>query len=247
MSNDLISKTSKRLPIVLCLDVSPSMSLNNRIENLNKAIELFYDELCKDPRVLSSAEVAIITFSTDILDDTDFETIDYIDGISFKAVEHGVTNLSKAVLESIKKIEDRVDELDYFDIDHYIPFLILVTDGDPDKTDNQENLEKAIESVLKHCDTNIIPEYLIAPYIIGVGNQIDKSTLDRFAENFTGEAIIIDCDLSDQQFFFDELFTFISNSVKNSLKGAENLKSLFESIKKQAKNQSPNFFYKRLK
>ena len=245
MSNNLISKTSKRLPIVLCLDISPSMSTNNRIENLNEAIKLFYNELSRDQKVINSAEVAIITFSTNIEENTDFETIDYIDGKSFTVVEHGGTNLSTAVLTSIKKIEDRLVELDDSGIDNYIPFLVLVTDGDPDKTDDQENLEKAINSVLKHCDTNSFSSCLIAPYIIGVGDEIDKNELDRFAEKFTGSAIIIDGDECYQQTLFEELFTFISNSVKNSLRGAENLKCLFESIQKQAKKQTSKHFFKK--
>lgn len=221
------------------------MGMNNRIKNLNEAIKLFYNELSKDQKVINSAEVAIITFSTDIEENTDFESLDFLAQKTFTTVEEGSTNLSSAVLKSIEKIENRLVELDNADIDNYLPFLILVTDGDPDQTDNQDNLEKAIQSVLSHCDTSNYPERLIAPYIIGVGKDISKNTLNRFAEKFTGEAIIIDGDESNQQVFFEELFTFISNSVKDSLKGAENLKSLFESIQRQARKQKTTSFFKK--
>lgn len=245
MKNDLISNTSKRLPIVLCLDISPSMSMNKRIENLNAAIKLFYEELKKDTKVLNSVEVAVVTFSSNIEENTDFETLDFLANKTFSVVSEGGTNLSLGVLTSIKKIEDRLIELDNSDIDNYLPFLVLVTDGDPDQTDNQSNLEAAIQSVLHHCETSRSPERLIAPYIIGVGEQVAEASLNRFAEKFTGKAIIIDGDSSYQQNLFKELFAFISNSVKNSLKGTGDLKSLYESIQKTATKQTELIHKKR--
>ena len=245
MKNDLVFNTSKRLPIVLCLDISPSMSMNQRIENLNGAIKLFYDELRKDPKVLNSVEVAVVTFSTNIVDDTDFEHLDFLANKIFSAMPNGGTNLSTAVLKSIQKIEERLVELDNSDIDNYLPFLVLVTDGDPDQSDNQSNLEKAIETVLRHCETSRYPERLIAPYIIGVGEQVAEPSLNRFAEKFTGKAIIIDGDASYQQKLFKELFAFISNSVKNSLKGTGDLKSLYESLQKTATKQTELIHKKR--
>ncbi len=245
MKNDLVSNTSKRLPIVLCLDVSPSMSLNKRIENLNSAIKLFYDELRKEQKVLNSVEVAVVTFSTNIVENTDFETLDFLASKTFSAVPDGGTNLSTAVLLSIQKIEERLAELENSTIDNYLPFLVLVTDGDPDQTDNQSNLDKAIQSVLRHCETYKTPERLIAPYIIGVGEQVAETTLNRFADKFTGKAIIIDGDTSYQHDLFKELFAFISNSVKNSLKGTGDLKSLYESIQKTATKQTESINKKR--
>lgn len=238
MKNDLVSNTSKRLPIVLCLDISPSMSMNRRIENLNEAIKMFYEELKKEPKVFNYAEVAVVTFSTNIEENTEFETLDFLAGKRFSVVKEGGTNLSMAVLTSIKKIEDRLIELYRHKIDNYLPFLVLVTDGDPDQTDNKANLEKAIQSVQRHCETSHFPEKLIAPYIIGVGEQVTEKSLNRFAEKFTGRAIIIDGDASYQRDLFKELFVFIGNSVKNSLKGTGDLKSLYESIQKTAKKQT---------
>lgn len=245
MKNDLVSNTSKRLPIVLCLDISPSMSMNNRIENLNDAIKLFYEELRKDQKVLNSVEVAVVTFSTFIEEDTDFEPLEFLYNKTFSVVHEGGTNLSTAVLKSIQKIEDRLTELDNSDIDNYLPFLVLVTDGDPDHVDSQPNLEKAIQAVLRHCDTSRYPERLIAPYIIGVGEQVEEASLDRFAEKFTGKAIIIDGDTANQKNLFKEMFAFISNSVKNSLKGNGDLKSLYESIQKTTTKQTEMIYKKR--
>lgn len=245
MKNDLVSNTSKRLPIVLCLDISPSMSKNKRIENLNNAIKIFCQELRKEQKVLNSVEVAIVTFSTEIEENTDFETLDSLENRTFSVVPKGGSNISSAVLTSIKKIEDRLIELDNSSIDNYLPFLVLVTDGDPDETDSESNLETAIQSVQHHCETSRYPERLIAPYIIGVGEQVAEASLNRFAEKFTGKAIIIDGNASYQQDLFKEMFAFIGNSVKNSLKGTGDLKSLYDSIQKTATKKTELIHKKR--
>jgi len=222
------------------------MSINNRIENLNGAIKLLYDELRKEPKVLNSVEVAVVTFSTNIEENTDFEALDSLANKTFSVMPEGGTDIPSAVLASIKKIEDRLVELDNYSIDNYLPFLVLVTDGDPDQTPEKKTvLESAIQAVHRHCETSIYPERLIAPYIIGVGEQVVEASLDRFAEKFTGRAIIIDGESSYQQSLFKELFAFISNSVKNSLKGADDLKSLYESIQKTATKQTDRIHKKR--
>jgi uncharacterized protein YegL len=150
-------------------------------------------------------------------------------------VKRGAANLSTAVLTSIKKIEDRLNELDNVEISNYLPFLVLVTDGG-DKTDDPENLEKAIQSVLRHCEVSKDTERLIAPYIIGVGEQADKILLNRFAEKFTGEAIIIDDAASCQQNMFKdvfkELFDLIIYSATGDFKEVCDLKSFYESTRK---------------
>ena len=70
--------TSKRLPIVFCLDVSPSMNwdVDNSdiipIELLNDSVNTFIREINSDGRTKSSAEVAYVTFSTNIEVDSQF-------------------------------------------------------------------------------------------------------------------------------------------------------------------------------
>ena len=79
--NDMTQNTSMRLPVVLCLDVSPSMSLHNRIEDLNRAIETFYTELHNEPKALASVEVAVVTFSSGLEQNTGFEPLESVRGI----------------------------------------------------------------------------------------------------------------------------------------------------------------------
>ena len=79
--------TSKRLPIVFCLDVSPSMNwdVDNSdiipIELLNDSVNTFIREINSDGRTKSSAEVAYVTFSTNIEVDSQFMPARNLDNI----------------------------------------------------------------------------------------------------------------------------------------------------------------------
>ncbi len=229
-----VPNASNRLPIVLCLDISPSMTLENRMKNLNDALRLFFSELKTDKKVYNAAEITFVTFSTDVYADKNFLTLDEAEKRTFTPVKEGGSQISKAVLKSIEILEERLSVYDDSDIDYYMPFLVLVTDGDPDSTDNTVTRDRAIASIHRHCELSGSQGNLIAPYIIGVGNDVTRGTLDKMAEKFTGEAIIVNGDVSKQGQTFKELFAFISKSVKNSLKGADDLKGLYAKMKKQA-------------
>ena len=222
--NSTKTNTSTRCPIVLCLDISPSMSYNNRIENLNKAVSVLLTELEKDSKAKNCVEISVVTFSTEVYDMGEFEMPSYWKGKKFSTVEVGGTNMSQAVLTAIRKIEDRLDVLYNEGIDHYVPFLVLVTDGDPDATDNLQRQEAAIRAVNAHC----VSAPLIAPLIIGVGEQVTEKSLDRYAEKFTRKAIILDGE--SQELDFKELFTFIGQSIKESLRGEGDLGYLYQRI-----------------
>ena len=225
--------TTKRCPIVLCLDISPSMKINNRIKNLNKAVEVLLKELEKDNKTKNSAEVTVVTFSTDItVVSNDFEPVSFWKGKTFEPVESGGTNMSPAILTSIELLENRLKELDDAEIEQYIPFLVLVTDGDPDEIDDKQIQEKAINALQTHCKETP----LIAPFIIGVGEQVAENLLDRYAENFTRKAIILDGE--KQSVDFVQLFTFIGKSIQNSLKGENDLGALYERIRGEVKKET---------
>ena len=46
--DDLITNTSSRLPVCLCLDISGSMKKNDAISALNEGVEAFYQAIRED-------------------------------------------------------------------------------------------------------------------------------------------------------------------------------------------------------
>ncbi len=216
-----MNNSAKRLPIVLCLDVSPSMNYKKEggkssIEMLNSAVRNLIYALKNDVRSQASAEIAFVTFSTNIEMDTEFIPIDqlYVDNIA--TVEKGGTNMSAAVIRSIEKIENRKAELDEYEVEFYAPFFVLVTDGNPDNNDNIARYEESVKIVNEHCRDGINQEEMIIPFIVGVGDNIKSSTLNRYSEALGSTYIPIkgnDADLAEK---FEEAFKFIGHSAKIS-------------------------------
>lgn len=219
-----ITNTSKRLPIVFCLDVSPSMGwqvgMNSpSIDLLNAAVSNFIEELKNDAKVSACAEVAFVTFSTYIEMDTDFVPIRQLQTPVFKTVEEGGTQMAQAVIRSIDKIKEyRKEKLD-MDIPCYVPFLVLVTDGNPDENDDDDQQAKALDAVRKHCDAQANQRDIIVPFVIGVGEHISSQTLTSYAAGFTEGYFPITGRAGQARLQFNKVFQMIGNSTKNSIRG----------------------------
>ena len=216
------SNTSKRLPIVFCLDVSPSMGWkeghnSSSIELLNAAVSNFIKELKKDPKARTAAEVSFVAFSTNIEMDTEFESISSLNAPTFAPVTRGGTQMAAAVLRSIQKIENRRRQLENSEIGYYAPFLVIVTDGNPDQNDNREQHNQALSLVRSHCDSHIGASEIIVPFIIGVGDRIDSKTLNSYSAGFTKGYFPIRGTAQKAAVQFNKVFQMIGNSTRKSI------------------------------
>lgn len=222
-----IFNSARRLPIVFCLDVSPSMGWrigNNRasIELLNDAVNQFVDELREDVRACSGAEIAFVTFTDEVIMNTDFESISSIPRQTFKAVEDGGTSLAKAVLVAFDKIEEHRQRLADAEIPCYAPFFVLVTDGDPDETDDEERMleRKALKEIKSHCMDGIPSSEFVVPFIIGVGDHVNPDTLNRYASGIGPGYFPIKGNNTDASMRFGKVFRMIRNSASLNFRPA---------------------------
>lgn len=219
--------SARRLPIVFCLDISPSMGWrigNNRasIELLNDAVNQFVDELREDVRACSGAEIAFVTFTHKIEMETEFQSINSIPRQTFKTVNDGGTSLSKAVLRSFEKIEKHRQMLSDAEIPCFAPFFVLVTDGDPDTADYEEQIleAKALKMMKSHCMNGIPSSEFIVPFVIGVGDHVNPDTLNRYASGVGPGYFPIKGGSSDASVRFGKVFKMIRNSASQSFRPA---------------------------
>lgn len=220
-----IFNSARRLPIVFCLDISPSMGwrIGNHsasIELLNEAVNQFIDELREDVRARSSAEIAFVAFTDKIEMETDFESINSMPRQTFKTVEESGTSLAKAVLHCIEKIEKHRMTLEDAEIPCYAPFFVLVTDGDPDEDDEEEKIleGKALNAMKQHCSEGIPSSEFIVPFVIGVGDHVNPKTLDRYASGIGPGHFSIKGQSADARLQFGKVFKLIRNSASKSLR-----------------------------
>lgn len=114
---------------VLCLDTSGSMS-GEPIEALNEGLKTFANEIKLDSVARKRLEVSIITFDSNVNVAQEPELVDFFTMPTLEA--GGSTKLVDGVRAAIRKIEERKRFYKQYGINYYRPFIILMTDGEPD-------------------------------------------------------------------------------------------------------------------
>ena len=121
-----------RCPCVLLLDTSASMS-GAPIQELQRGIEQYRDELMGDNLARQRVEVAIITFGNTVRTEQTFTTADSLILPNLQA--GGSTPMAAALLEGVRLVEGRKKDYRDHGIAYYRPWIFLITDGEPTDAD----------------------------------------------------------------------------------------------------------------
>lgn len=130
-------RTSPRIPICFCVDVSGSMDTSvgffgSRISLLSKVMKNMLKAMQDDDSALASeAIISVIVYDRHahrIQPFVDIRSIDPEKATRFHA--HGQTFMSEALNMALRVIDDKVQELQDNDNDNYVPMLVFMTDGE---------------------------------------------------------------------------------------------------------------------
>lgn len=117
-----------RCACVLLLDVSVSMR-GEKIDALNKGLQLFQAELILDDLASKRVEVAIVTFGGKVEVVQDFITVDRFQPPML--VVSGSTPMGSATLKALEMIRNRKALYRSNGIAYYRPWIFLLSDGQP--------------------------------------------------------------------------------------------------------------------
>jgi von willebrand factor type A domain protein len=196
---DLVDNPTARVPVCLCLDTSGSMALveegdykstgktvqqdgqfwevveggRTRIQELQKGIELFFDAIREDEIARYSAEISIVTFDSTARCVLDFANIDR-QGTVPKLAASGLTAMGEGVNMALDLLEKRKEEYKDKGVDYYQPWLVLMTDGEPngDETEFRRASRRA-QALVKEKKLTVFP--------IGIGKEPGLDALARFS------------------------------------------------------------------
>lgn len=129
-----------RCPCVLLLDTSGSMQ-GESIEELNRGMRAFREELFSDSLSMKRVEIAVITFGP-VSVMQDFTTVDQFFPPQLEAA--GDTPLGAAVSRGLGLLKKRKEILRSNGIKLFRPWVFLMTDGAP--TDNWSHLPQLIRA-----------------------------------------------------------------------------------------------------
>lgn len=204
---DLVENPTPRVPVSLCIDTSGSMS-GEKIRELLEGVTLFYDAIDEDDDAHDAAEVSIVAFNSgaDLLQEfASIENLERDIGIS----PSGATHLGEGVNLALDTLETRKALYSDAGVLYYQPWLVLMTDGQPNG--DRQALDRAVERV-----TALVAEKKLVVFPIGIGDDADMDVLGSFSPGRPPMRL--------KGLSFKEFFEWLSKSVSRvsqSMPGGE--------------------------
>lgn len=197
---DLVNNPTARVPVCLCLDISGSM-VGDPIDELNKGVRLFYDAINEDEVAAYSAEISIVTFGgTKAECLADFASLQLQPQPPVLSA-YGMTPMGEAVNLGLDLLEKRKDEYKDAGVDYFQPWLVLMTDGQPNG-DNRE-FSRAVNRTVE-----LVNAKKLTVFPIGIGREADMNALAQFSPKRPP--------LRLQGLKFKEFFQWLSKSVSKT-------------------------------
>ena len=125
---EFVENPENRCPVILLLDTSASMS-GTPIQELNRGIAAFKEDVIKDEQASLSVEVATVKFGGSPQLAQDFTTIQNFTPSGLDA--GGWTPMGEAIQCALDLLEDRKNTYKESGIQYYRPWVFLITDGAP--------------------------------------------------------------------------------------------------------------------
>lgn len=190
---------AKMLPVFLLLDVSGSMSLDNKMQELNSSVKEMLNTFKQEQAVQAEIYVSIITFGDEVevvnelSSASDIEYKDLLPG--------GVTNMGNA-LESAKKI---IEDKELLPSSSYRPVVVLVSDGQPYTPEDPGN-KKFEAQLMQFVSTGRSAK--CDRWSLAIGADADCAMMKRFLDHPQKEVCYVE-DAAD----IHKFFRFISSST----------------------------------
>jgi uncharacterized protein YegL len=125
---EFVENPENRCPVILLVDTSASMS-GAPIQELNRGIAIFKEDVLRDTKASLSVELAIVKFGGAVQLAQDFVTIDEFSPQALKA--SGNTPIGQAIEYALDLLETRKETYKNNGIQYYRPWIFLITDGAP--------------------------------------------------------------------------------------------------------------------
>jgi uncharacterized protein YegL len=181
-----------RCPCVLVLDCSASMQ-GQRLQELQRGLAQFREELMADPLARKRVEVAVVTFGGSVKLACDFTTIEHFEPPRLQA--EGLTPMGGAIATSLDLLQTRTQVYRGNGVSYYRPWVFLLTDGEPN-----DDWHAAV-----HLVRDVETSKQAAVFAVGIG-EANFQVLRQ---------LVVRQPLQLRGLMFREMFQWLSNSLKS--------------------------------
>ena len=144
----------------------------SRLDKLTEGMQSFYQDIEADYRTSQKLEIAVITFNDDASLIQSPSLIEDCPPLMLNA--HGMTNLTDSMEMAMDLVESRKSWYRTTNQPFYRPWIILLTDGEPNEGEDIASLANAIRQEVNDKHFEFLP--------IGVDNA-DMETLRKLSAN----------------------------------------------------------------
>jgi uncharacterized protein YegL len=147
---EAVQNYAQKCCVALVLDTSSSMdassAMGRRIDQLNAGIQAFFDEIKADNANLGQKlEVGIVSFNSGVERVCEPKLVEFID---FQGLQtSGTTRMVDGVREGINMVRQRKTWYKQTGQNYYRPWVIMITDGEPD--DDQKHQLAALAAEIQ--------------------------------------------------------------------------------------------------
>ena len=170
----LVDNPAPRVPVVVCIDTSGSMS-GDPIRELVAGVNEFYRAIDEDDDAHDAAEVCVVEFNSGASVIQPFSDVDQLKPITSIST-NGLTYMGEGVNLALDQLDARKKQYNDYGVRYYQPWLVLMTDGGPNG--NVQELNRAIERV-----TGMVGSKKLTVFPIGIGPSADMNMLANFSPN----------------------------------------------------------------
>lgn len=195
---EFAENSDPRIPVVLCLDTSDSMSMpmpDGRIplDELNGGLDVLISELHKDPLAKRRAEISVVSYGTKVAEPTPFATVE---NLQIPILEKsGLTSSGEAIRVAMQALEDRKKIYKENGLSYYRSILLWLSDGL--STDNINEVSKDLKKAIEQKKLTFMPV------------AVEGADIEEMSKVGGKQAL----PLKDMK--FDELFQWLSASVSS--------------------------------
>jgi uncharacterized protein YegL len=132
------------MALVFLVDTSGSMT-GDPIESLNKGLNRFKAEVCENKQTKDILDVAIIEFNSNNSVVQEFVPVEYMDEVNLTTT--GTTMMSPAINRALDMVDERSRFYRRSGTEPYKPWVILITDGEPDSDDDISAVAQRIKDM----------------------------------------------------------------------------------------------------